>query len=355
MSSRGRGQRARTTPVSREVRREELCWPPAARDQAEVLELGGARPEAWAVMASGEEAPGTDGPAERGVLEWDRGDGAQGDPVAGAEAGGDVAPATPDVSPGARRPARWPSRDRVAVMGLSAVVVAQAAFIFAGRLPSASVAPASATARALAAVPGAAGTSGRGEAGGRPPAAGAGEARPAAGVEGAPLVVGSKPPGAKVTADGSRAAAPVRATSARPPARANGSLVVSAPIDLQIFEDGRLVGISSARVSVTAGQHRLLLKNAETGFEQQHLVDVAPGKSASLAVALPRQRVSVNASPWAEVWVDGARAGETPLGTLQLPIGPHVILFRHPQFGDKTTRLLVRADQPGRVSVDMRQ
>jgi hypothetical protein len=47
--------------------------------------------------------------------------------------------------------------------------------------------------------------------------------------------------------------------------------------------------------------------------------------------------------------------GETPIGTLALPLGPHDIVLRHPQLGEKTVRVLVKASEPGRISVDMRK
>ena len=77
-----------------------------------------------------------------------------------------------------------------------------------------------------------------------------------------------------------------------------------------------------------------------------------PGKVASLAVDLPKG--VVNATPWAEVWVDGQRVGETPIGNLSIPIGPHEVVFRHPQFGEKRHAISVTMSGPTRVSVDMK-
>jgi hypothetical protein len=84
------------------------------------------------------------------------------------------------------------------------------------------------------------------------------------------------------------------------------------------------------------------------------VVQVLPGKVASLAIDLPKGTVHLNASPWAEVWVDGQRVGETPIGNLSLPIGPHEVVFRHPQFGEKRHAISVTASAPTRVSVDMK-
>jgi hypothetical protein len=75
---------------------------------------------------------------------------------------------------------------------------------------------------------------------------------------------------------------------------------------------------------------------------------------ASLSVDLPKGVVHLNANPWAEVWVDGQRVGETPIGNLSMPIGPHEVIFRHPQFGEKRHAISVTVGAPTRVSIDMK-
>ena len=58
--------------------------------------------------------------------------------------------------------------------------------------------------------------------------------------------------------------------------------------------------------------------------------------------------------PWAEVWIDGHRVGETPIGNLDVPIGPHEVVFKHPQFGEKRHAISVTLSAPVRLSVDMK-
>jgi hypothetical protein len=65
--------------------------------------------------------------------------------------------------------------------------------------------------------------------------------------------------------------------------------------------------------------------------------------------------VNINATPWAEVLVDGQRVGETPLGNVQLTVGSHEVKFRHPQLGEQVRTVLVTTGAPGRLSVDMKQ
>jgi hypothetical protein len=63
----------------------------------------------------------------------------------------------------------------------------------------------------------------------------------------------------------------------------------------------------------------------------------------------------VNAIPWADVSVDGQPVGQTPIGNLALTIGPHEVLFRHPQLGEQRHAVTVTMKAPARLSVDLRK
>jgi serine/threonine-protein kinase len=84
-------------------------------------------------------------------------------------------------------------------------------------------------------------------------------------------------------------------------------------------------------------------------------VQVAPGRVATISIEMPKGTIALNAIPWAEVWVDGNRMGETPIGNLSMSIGPHEIVFRHPELGEQRHAVTVTAGAPARLSVDLRK
>ena len=87
-------------------------------------------------------------------------------------------------------------------------------------------------------------------------------------------------------------------------------------------------------------------------FREVRRVEVTVNRGVAMAVALPQGVLNINAVPWAEVFVDGQRIGETPVSQLALPIGPHEILYRHPQHGDRRITVIVKVGTPGRTFVD---
>jgi hypothetical protein len=147
--------------------------------------------------------------------------------------------------------------------------------------------------------------------------------------------------------------APMGLTSAGGPV--SGWLTVKAPFSLEIREAGRLLGTTEAdRIMMAAGRHDLELVNESLGYRATRSVQVQPGKVAAISLDLPNGVVNLNASPWAEVWIDGQRVGETPIGNLTVPIGPHEVVFKHPQFGEKRHAISVTLGGPVRLSVDMK-
>ncbi|HEX2281280.1 MAG TPA: PEGA domain-containing protein [Thermomicrobiales bacterium] len=152
------------------------------------------------------------------------------------------------------------------------------------------------------------------------------------------------------------AAAVIITAPAAPEGPAAGWLTVNSPVPLQIREGNDIVGTSAAsKIMLPAGRHDLVLVNEAIGFSEKRTVQVSPRANASLKVDLPDAPLSINALPWAEVWLDGKRIGETPIGNLQVRLGAHEIVFRHPEFGERKQTVTVTLNAPARVSVDMRK
>jgi hypothetical protein len=105
---------------------------------------------------------------------------------------------------------------------------------------------------------------------------------------------------------------------------------------------------------LAAGRHELDLVNDTLGYRGSRVVVVPPGKVAPIALELPMGVVNLNATPWAEVWIDGRRVGETPIGNLNVSIGPHEVVFKNPQLGEKHHAISVTVGTPVRLSVDMK-
>jgi hypothetical protein len=136
----------------------------------------------------------------------------------------------------------------------------------------------------------------------------------------------------------------------------SGWISVSAPVDVQIYENQRLLGSSrSEQIMVAEGKHDLEIANEVLGYRVTRTVQVTAGETAAVKLEWPKGSLALNALPWAEVWLDGERLGETPIGNTQVAIGSHRVVFRHPELGEQVHDVTVTLTAPARISADMRK
>lgn len=147
---------------------------------------------------------------------------------------------------------------------------------------------------------------------------------------------------------------PAAAAAATPRALA-GTLSVIAPVPMRVYEDGRLVGTTEAEtIMLPVGTRDLEFVNESVGYRTRRSVEIRAGRTSELELEAPMGTIHINALPWAEVWIDDQRVGETPIGNLRTRIGNRQVVFRHPQLGERRATVLVTLTAPARISMDMR-
>ena len=150
-------------------------------------------------------------------------------------------------------------------------------------------------------------------------------------------------------------AQPVAATSSDIVAIPPGSVSIPLPFQVQVYQGTRFIGINQGNLPLTPGSHQLQLVNESIGFRTTERVSITSGRTTRLTPTVPTVRVQLNALPWAEVTVDGTSLGETPLGNVSMSVGPHTLVFRHPQFGEQTRNIVITTQAETRISVDLRK
>jgi hypothetical protein len=143
------------------------------------------------------------------------------------------------------------------------------------------------------------------------------------------------------------------ATAAAAPAAepTTGWVLVDAPVELQVLQGGRTIGASGRRISLPPGSYDLQLRSAD--FSTNKRVEVSAGRVARIDVDMPDGTLSLNAAPWAEVYLDGTRLGETPIANVTAKAGTHEVIFRNPQHNELRQMVNVASGKPTRVSVTL--
>ena len=159
-----------------------------------------------------------------------------------------------------------------------------------------------------------------------------------------------------VTVQSGATASLVVPLNAPPTAPTTGWIAVSAPIELQLLEKGQPLGTSkSDKIVLPAGRHDIDMVNDAVGFRTTRSVTVLAANVSALKVDLPKGSISLNAQPWAEVFIDGNRIGETPIGNVQVALGQHEVVFRHPELGEQRFTPTITLNAPVRLSADFRR
>jgi hypothetical protein len=140
------------------------------------------------------------------------------------------------------------------------------------------------------------------------------------------------------------------------PAATAGYVRVTSPVVLQLQTNGDLVGSSdSARIMLPPGEHDLAMSNDSLNFTRTQRVTVSAGRTTEVRVSVPNAPLSINALPWADVWLNDEPLGTTPLANLSRPIGTYRVTFRHPQLGERQATVTLKARETARIGIDMRQ
>jgi hypothetical protein len=178
-------------------------------------------------------------------------------------------------------------------------------------------------------------------------------ARPPAAPSGATSTAARPPDSATSRAASASGASVAPPPAARPAPLAEGWVRIVAPFPVQVSEAGRTLGSTSAGpLRLAAGLHTLDLVNPSLEFSSTLAVNVTAGQTTSSPLTIPNGSLSVNALPWAEVFVDGQPIGTTPLANVAVPIGSREVLWRHPQFGERRQTVRITATTPVRIGTD---
>ncbi|HXW05261.1 MAG TPA: PEGA domain-containing protein [Vicinamibacterales bacterium] len=132
----------------------------------------------------------------------------------------------------------------------------------------------------------------------------------------------------------------------------SGWVAIFAPILLDVAEDGRAIGSTEQnRLLLPPGSHKLTLSNRDLGYTIVKEVEIQAGEVYSVTLD-PRGPVNFNAVPWAEVWYDNQKIGDTPVANFEIPLGLREFVFKHPQYGERRVTATVRGDGATAVSAD---
>jgi hypothetical protein len=104
------------------------------------------------------------------------------------------------------------------------------------------------------------------------------------------------------------------------------------------------------------GSRRLTRRPSTTRFHPLQGLGVQRARDELLGNAPRAQagRITLRVYPWADVYVRSKHLGTTPVGTLLVPPGTHVLTLRNAELGvTRKVRVKIRPQQQRVVSIDL--
>jgi hypothetical protein len=136
----------------------------------------------------------------------------------------------------------------------------------------------------------------------------------------------------------------------------SGGFRITSPIEIQVLQGDRVLGSSSdGSIVARAGVHDFDFVNTAFGYRSRHRVEIRANQIVNVTVTPPPGRVSINVTPWAQVWIDGDAVGDTPIANREMSVGEHQVTVRHPKLGAHTEKFVIRPGQLTRVTPTLGQ
>lgn len=134
-----------------------------------------------------------------------------------------------------------------------------------------------------------------------------------------------------------------------------GQLLVVAEPWAQVAVDGVEKGETPlTEMRLAAGSHEIVISNPNFVGVIRDKVQIHAGDTIQRKYSFNESgSLRLLVKPWADVYVDGRHAGQTPLGALRVPPGNHTILLRHPELGEKTAVVEVFRNRETLLEVEM--
>lgn len=129
-----------------------------------------------------------------------------------------------------------------------------------------------------------------------------------------------------------------------------GWLAVFSPFEVEISEGTQpITPDERGRAMLSPGPHKLRFRNDDLGYNEVRDVEINPTETTTLNL-IPQTTINVTATEPAEVSIDGARVGGTPLNR-RINLGTHTITVKNAG-GDERQITVTATSKPVQIEID---
>jgi len=130
-----------------------------------------------------------------------------------------------------------------------------------------------------------------------------------------------------------------------------GKLNIMTLKDLSIYIDGKKEGEGSISIFLAAGTHKVKLVSNSRMINYKTVIKVESNKEVTKTIMLKKGKLSVSIKPWADVYINGNRIGQTPFPSKKLYEGTYTVTFKNPKYSSYSKTIKIR---PGKTTLIMK-
>jgi hypothetical protein len=133
-----------------------------------------------------------------------------------------------------------------------------------------------------------------------------------------------------------------------------GKLNIMTLKDVSISIDGKQEGNGSISIFVAPGTHTIKLTSKSKMINYTTTIKVESDGEVTKTIMLKKGKLSVSIKPWADVYINGSRIGQTPFPPKELYEGSYNLTFKNPKYETFTKTVKIKADKTTLVIKDLK-
>ncbi len=130
-----------------------------------------------------------------------------------------------------------------------------------------------------------------------------------------------------------------------------GKLNIMTLKNLSIYIDGKKEGEGSISTFLAPGTHRIKLVSKPKMINYKTSIKIESNKELTKTIMLKKGKLSLSVKPWANIYVNGKKIGQTPIPPKVLYEGTYNIVLKNPKYPSFSKTIKIK---PGRTTLIMK-
>lgn len=133
-----------------------------------------------------------------------------------------------------------------------------------------------------------------------------------------------------------------------------GKLNIMTLKDLSIYIDGKKEGEGSISIFLAPGNHRIKLVSKSKMINYKTSIRVESNKETTKTIMLKKGKLSLSVKPWANIYINGKKIGQTPIPPKVLYEGTYKVVLKNPKYSSFSKTIKIKSGKTTLIMKDLK-